>query len=277
MLSNSMLITGCRSGLLWLVAVFPTCIAAEELHLPAFAENQYIWKVVAGGHLAWRNVSSRYQRKLDTRDRVVDIGDPSSESGLRGLPLLDVEYTLFNNDFIDFEYAATAVETTAVAHRTVNFLFFPLRLASRVPTMIETENIRLRYTHLFVRRNDWELGGSIGVDKFTARLKYPNGAGGIQSDSTSSPLLNFGISSKGRLVQDVVLNARANFAPIYSQQNRGGIGDFNIALEYAIDSKMLIGAGYRYSKIHLKQDKDAYGGKFSYVTHGPMVFLGTFF
>lgn len=268
---------GCHIGLLWLVAFLQTSASAEELYSPTSSANSRVWKIMAGSYLAQRDVNLHYQRKLDARSRVVDIGDPSSESEFRALPLFFIEYALSKDDFVDLEYVSTTVNTTAVARRTVNTLFFPLRLASKVTVAIETESIRLRYTRLLVRRDDWEMGGAIGIGRFAVRSEYPNGAGGVQADSFSSPLPDLGISGKYRWGQDVVLATRASYFPIYSRQNRGSVAGLNLALEYALDSKVLLGVGYRYSKVDIKLDKNTYRAEVSYVTQGPMVFVGAQF
>ena len=115
--------------LLWLATLFQSVASADDLYSSAASESSCAWKIVGGGYLAQRDVNLHYQKKLDARNRVVDIGDPSSESDFRALPILTVEYSLSATDAVSFEYVSATVSTVAIAHRTQNLLFIPVRMA----------------------------------------------------------------------------------------------------------------------------------------------------
>lgn len=263
--------------LLWLATLFQSVASADDLYSSAASGSSRAWKIVGGGYLAQRDVNLNYQKKLDARNRVVEIGDPSSESGFRALPILTVEYSLSATDAVSFEYASTTVSTVAIAHRTQNLLFIPVRLASMIPVSIRTENIRFRYMRQLMRSGDWEVGGVLGIGKFTLRSIYPNGAGGIQADTFNSPFPELGISAKYRWGDEVHLNMRVGYFPIYSQQNRGNVADLDVGLEYAVNTRWLMGLGYRYSQLDIRLDKNTYRAEASYVVRGPVVYTGVRF
>lgn len=235
------------------------------------------WRISLGVHLAERDATLHYERKDDPAGRTNDIGDPPQGNDLRALAQAQAAYAFDGRSALELEYTGSSTDETGVVRRTTRFLFVPLRLAVRVPVRLETSSLKLRYVHTVLSTPDWRLAASAGIRDFRAKARYYETASVWQTDRYHAYLPVLGAGAAYRWSDRIVLAAKADFLPLRSRHNRGSIGDAEAAVEYRAAHGIFLGMGYRYAQIALRSDRAESRGKLSYVTHGPMAYVGASF
>ena len=266
-----------RSSFFMLVTgiVLPTFAYADCAGF-AYCSDSH-WKFIVGGQLTHRSPEIHYVDKDSSTNRVIDIEEDYTEKKYLPFPFIKLEYRINPKSSFDMTFNRDVTETSALQRRTIKFLFFPLKLGVRAPLKIDTQSLKLRYNHTIFQRENWEVGGSVGLQvlKVDAEAEIP--AKGIETDTFTAPLPNVGIYASYSQSQKLSYRVRADYLPIKLHSTNGVLSELDLSLEYRYTPAWMLGAGYRYSYLDLELDQQSYHADISHITYGPTIFVGANF
>ena len=239
--------------------------------------SNHNWRLIVGGQYTHRSPSVYYLEKDNTPLREVFIEEDFTEKRYLPFPFMKLEYQINPVSFVDLTYNRDETKTSALQRKTVNFLFFPIRLAIRAPLEVNTQSLKLRYNRALYQTQDWQIGAALGINvlKFDAEAQIPGE--GKKEDSFTAPLPNFGLFAVYQPMESINLKFRTDYLPLKTGKTDGTLSETELALEYQYNETWFLGAGYRYSYFKLALNHDSYNADIKHITYGPTVFVGVNF
>jgi len=239
--------------------------------------NDSHWKFIVGGQLTHRSPEIHYVDKDSSPTRVIDIEKDYTEKKLLPFPFIKLEYSINPASSLDLTYNRDVTDTSALQRKTIKFLFFPLKLGVRAPLKIDVQSLKLRYNHTIFQRENWEMGGAVGLQvlKVDAEAEIP--AKGIETDTFTAPLPNISLYAAYSQSQKLSYRLRADYLPIKLHSTNGVLSEIDMSVEYRYTPTWVVGAGYRYTYLDLELDQKSYHADISHITQGPTIFVGAIF
>lgn len=137
----------------------------------------------------------------------------------------------------------------------------------------------LAYEYAFLRRESYEVSGSIGLHYTTldASLKAKSTTTGetlnlSNEASVDVPLPVIGARGLWRLPHNFWIDAQAQFFALSIDQYDGSLHDYRVVLTWQPKSWAGIGLGYNGFKIDVDVDGDNFNGSLDWTYSGPMIF-----
>lgn len=147
----------------------------------------------------------------------------------------------------------------------------------------DTRIIELAYEYVFVQRDDWELGASLGVHnvKFATVLgaEIDAGEGGeisgeLRGDvKTNAPLPVFGLRGTWNVWKDLYLQAQAQYFKVSIDAYDGEIVDAQATLLWNFSRHFGAGIGYNYFRTEVDVEDDDLRGRLRWSYDGAQIFV----
>lgn len=232
-----------------------------------------------------------YASNTNVRADAVDGEDVGSEINLERAFDFDDESVLraeglwrfFPRHKLRFMY----FESSRVAENTISEEIdfdgetFPVDALVRAE--FDTRIIELAYEYVFMQRDDWELGASLGVHnvKFgtALRAEIDAGEGGQLSGEvrgdvhTNAPLPVFGLRGTWNVWNDLYLQAQAQYFRLGIDAYDGEIVDAQATLLWSFSRHFGAGIGYNYFRTEVEVDDDDLRGRLRWSYDGAQIFL----
>jgi hypothetical protein len=161
---------------------------------------------------------------------------------------------------------------------------FPVN--AHVEGKVSFDIYELAYEYAFVRRDTYEVSGTIGLHYtefstgLSARASESGGTLDVDlenSASVAAPLPVIGIRTMWALPHDFWLDASAQFFALSIDDYDGNVQDYRIAVFWQPHTWLGIGAGYNQFTIDVDVNKDRFEGQLDWQYRGPMLFYSAAF
>ena len=161
---------------------------------------------------------------------------------------------------------------------------FPV--GARIKGEIDFAVYQVAYEYLFLRRESWELGASIGVHyttfdaKLSGTVETPGGTGSGKRSADAdldAPLPVIGLHGTWGLGYDLWLDATAQFFSLSIDQYSGNLQDYRVGLTWQPKSWVGVGVGYNVFKVDVDVDTSGFKGALDWKYDGPMIFYSVMF
>ena len=159
-----------------------------------------------------------------------------------------------------------------------------------VDARLELDNgwsvIEVVYDYSFLRRENYEVGATIGLHyfDFNLDLKARGDASGQEFDrvlsesaSVGLPAPVIGVRGLWSLPHNFWIDASVQFFALSLDEYDGNLQDYRLAVTWQPKPWVGFGVGYNRFKIDLDVDKDDFNGNLNWVYDGPMVFYSASF
>ncbi|HEX5650608.1 MAG TPA: hypothetical protein VFX69_13205 [Steroidobacteraceae bacterium] len=144
--------------------------------------------------------------------------------------------------------------------------------------------VELAYEYAFLRRDTYELGGSIGLHytTFDAGLRAKSTSTGQSLDlsneaSVNAPLPVIGLRGLWKFPANLYVDAQAQFFALSIDEYDGSVQDYRLMLTWQPKSWLGVGIGYNSFKIDVDVEKDRFDGSLDWTYDGPMIFYSASF
>jgi hypothetical protein len=149
---------------------------------------------------------------------------------------------------------------------------------AQVDAHFDTTVAELAYEYAFLRRETWQLAGSIGVHtlKFDVGLSTSGSTQSVplsQSATATGPLPVVGLHGVWRFTDWLYADAQAQFFKISISPYDGRLEDYMAALVWQPFRHVALGAGYNYFVTRLDVSGDRFAGHMRWQYGGARVFI----
>jgi hypothetical protein len=148
----------------------------------------------------------------------------------------------------------------------------------------------LAYEYAFLRRDHYELTGTIGVHyadlslalKGQGTIEGPEGSEPIsgvirREGSAGAPLPVFGLRGLWDVSHDLWIDASVQYFALSIDEYDGSVLDYKLALMWQPKKWVGLGAGYNAFAVDLDIDSGNFKGSLDWTYHGPMIFYSVAF
>lgn len=145
---------------------------------------------------------------------------------------------------------------------------------------------QVAYEYVFLRRETWELGASIGVHYTTFETKLSatvetsegTGSGTRTADADlNAPLPVIGLHGTWGVGHDLWLDATAQFFSLSIDEYSGSLQDYRIGLVWQPKSWAGIGIGYNRFTVDADVDTSSFKGALDWSYEGPIIYYSVMF
>lgn len=146
--------------------------------------------------------------------------------------------------------------------------------------------IAAAYEYSFLRRENYEIGASIGLHyfDFDVDLRAEGDASGEpfervldESASIGLPAPVIGLRGLVSLTHDLWLDASAQFFALSLDEYDGNLQDYRVFVTWQPKKWVGIGAGYNRFKVDVDVEKSSFNGNLDWTYDGPMLFYSVSF
>ncbi len=161
---------------------------------------------------------------------------------------------------------------------------FPV--GARIKGEVNFDVYQVAYEYLFLRRETWQLGASIGVHytTFETQLSATVDTGGATGSvkrtadaDLNAPLPAIGLHGTWGLGHDLWLDATAQFFSLSIDEYSGGLQDYRIGLVWQPKSWAGIGIGYNRFTVDVDVDTSGFKGALDWTYDGPIIYYSVMF
>lgn len=155
---------------------------------------------------------------------------------------------------------------------------FPLH--AKVNGEFNFDVYELAYEYAFLRRDTYELGGTIGLHytdlSLSMAAKAAASSGTLQTDikkegSVGAPLPVIGLRGLWQLPRDFWVEAHAQFFAISIDEYDGNLQDYKVMVTWQPKKWLGIGLGYNRFSVDVDVDADKFNGSLDWTYEGPML------
>ena len=146
--------------------------------------------------------------------------------------------------------------------------------------------IEVAYEYAFLKRDTYELAGSIGLHytdmSASLRARAESSGGTLDEDisnsaSVAAPLPVIGLRGIWDLSHNVWLDASAQFFALSIDDIDGNLQDYRVLVTWQPKKWLGIGLGYNQFSVDVDVDKDDFNGSLDWTYRGPMIFYSASF
>ncbi|HEY6641908.1 hypothetical protein [Povalibacter sp.] len=195
---------------------------------------------------------------------------------------IDGYWRFFDRHKLRFMYFDNSSSNERTIDRDIEYgdTTFPLNANVRVD--LDVEIIELAYEYSFLKRDTYEVAGTIGLHNLsiTAGLRADAssnaGLGGIDLKETADgngPLPVIGLRGTWALNDQFYVDAQAQYFAIKIDQYDGSLQDYKISLNWQPFRNFGVGVGYNTFSTHVDVDADRFNGKLRFEYDGPLAFI----
>lgn len=146
--------------------------------------------------------------------------------------------------------------------------------------------IEVAYEYAFLKRDNYELDGSIGLHytdlSSSLKAKASTSGGELSGDisnsaSVAAPLPVIGLRGMWDLSHNFWLDATAQFFALSIDQYDGNLQDYRVLLTWQPKKWLGVGVGYNRFDVSVDVDADKFNGSLDWTYSGPMIFYSASF
>ncbi|MGL6224719.1 MAG: hypothetical protein ACRC6L_14175 [Steroidobacteraceae bacterium] len=146
--------------------------------------------------------------------------------------------------------------------------------------------IEVAYEYAFLKRDNYELAGSIGLHytdmSASLRARAESSGGTLDEDisnsaSVAAPLPVIGLRGIWDLSRNFWLDASAQFFALSIDDYDGNLQDYRVLVTWQPKKWLGIGLGYNQFSVDVEVDKSDFTGSLDWTYRGPMVFYSASF
>ena len=146
--------------------------------------------------------------------------------------------------------------------------------------------IEVAYEYAFLKRERWELDGSIGLHytdlSASLRARAESSGGTLDEDisnsaSVAAPLPVIGLRGMWDLSHNFWLDATAQYFALSFDDFDGSLQDYRVLVTWQPKKWLGIGLGYNRFSIDVDVEKDKFDGSLDWTYSGPMIFYSASF
>jgi hypothetical protein len=198
---------------------------------------------------------------------------------------LDLNWRISGRHHVRASYFDYGMEASRSIARdlVIRDTIFPV--SATVSAGFGTEILELAYEYSLVRRNDWELLGTIGahVLQFDFEASGQAAVGGqsrsqrTESVSTQAPLPVLGLRYHWRFTPEWYLEAQGQYFQASIDEYDGNIVDLRTSLNWMFSRHFGVGAGYSYFRTEVDASLPLFKGSVNWRYSGAQLYvIGTF-
>jgi hypothetical protein len=216
---------------------------------------------------------------LGTRFRIEDVFEMQDETVFR----LEGAWRFKPRHALRLMYFDSSRSRTDTIDRNIEFGDEQYPVGASVKLQYDFTVTELAYRYSLMTRDNFELGGSVGVHnidfglKLSATLSAPVGQGSYsaeESASTNAPLPVFGLNMTWHLAKDVYLLAHAQYFQIEYGDLDGRLMDYQASVLWQFSEHFGVGAAYNSFMLEVgANDADSFRGELDWEYSGPQLFL----
>lgn len=271
------------------VAVSLACGAALTLtFINAHADDDYLWPI----EQRFNADLGVFLIKNDTSVRVdgsttegTDI-NLQNEFGFDNQNRFRVDgyWRFLDRHKLRFLYFGSRASTDRIIDETIVFDNVTYPINSTVHAEFDTDIIELAYEYSFVRRNNFEISGTVGLHNFsiTTRLNAQASSNGTGVDLSSSakgegPLPVIGLRGIWALSDHFYFDAQAQFFSLKFDNYKGSLQDYKVTFTWQPFRNVGIGIGYNDFKTRLDVTQSDFEGRLDFGYSGALGFIAVAF
>lgn len=181
-----------------------------------------------------------------------------------------------------FMYFSSRSASSRTIDDTVEFRGVTFPIDAEVRAEFDTNIVELAYEYSFIRRNNFELAGTVGLHNLSidaglsAQATSTVGAGGIDRSSKAEgdgPLPVFGVRAIWALSDHFYFDAQAQFFALQFENYDGSLQDYKISFVWQPLRNVGVGIGYNDFNTRLDVDDDNFDGRLEFSYGGALGFI----
>jgi hypothetical protein len=166
--------------------------------------------------------------------------------------------------------------------RTIEFGDTTYPLNVNVRASFDVEIIELAYEYSFMKRDNFEVAGTIGLHNLSVAAGLhadasSNGSlGGVDLEETADgdgPLPVIGLRGIWALNDRFYFDAHAQFFALEFDQYDGNLQDYKVSFNWQPFRNFGVGIGYNAFSTHVDVDAEHFNGKLRFEYDGPLAFI----
>lgn len=260
-------------------AAAAACLAAAPAGAQALGDKYW---VEAGAY--WAEVSSSARIEPDhpmIPGTTIDFESDLDLDDHEALPSVTAGMRLGGRWSIGAEYYSLGREGTRRAGRTIRFDDVVFDVNAQIDSKFVSDVYRLTVGYAFVRTEDAEIGGAIGVHGTDFEVELAGEAslngtpvvgGVIRRKQVFIPLPTVGLFGTAEVAPRVVVNARVDYLSLSIDRYGGRLLNAQAAISYRVTSHLDLGAMWRSVDYRLDIERDRWQGRVRYKFNGPELF-----
>jgi hypothetical protein len=239
----------------------------------------------------WLQVSAYYP-KIDTDLRLapatnpdggteIDLEDDLDLDGREIVPAINAGARIGGRFSIIADYYRLDRDTTAVIDRSITVEDVTYPVNATVTAGFGSDVYRLSIGYAFLRRDDVELGGSIGLHAtdFTISLEGQGTVGTaplsnqIRRHDFLAPMPTIGLFGTWEVAPNLTLGGRIDWLSLGLGDYDGRLFNTQASVSYRFARNFGAGIMFRYVDYRVDVEKPDYVGRFTYSFAGPAAFI----
>ena len=202
----------------------------------------------------------------------VNFEDDLNLTDRKAMPTFLASARLWERWRVEAEYMSLNRDGARAIGRTINWGNNTYNVGTTVSSKFDTDIYRLSLGYSFVKDNQKELGGVLGlhVTKFDAALSAA-GVGASEGDALA-PLPTIGVYGAYAFTPRWLLSGRVDYFSMNYNEYDGSLTNFNVGVDYRVARNFGVGLGYRYINYDVTATKTSYTGNVNYKFSGPMIY-----
>ena len=212
-----------------------------------------------------------------------DIGDPGDETRFR----IDGYWRFADRHKLRFVWFNNSTSSSRTLDEEIEWgdVTYPVNAA--VSSDFDFDVYELAYEYSFLRRETYELAGTIGLHWTSLALTLSGEASFVGGEpvtgtvtregSVDLPLPVVGARGLWNLTRDFWIDASAQYFALSIDEWDGSLRDFRLAVIWQPSTWVGVGLGYNQFDVDVDVDKDSFSGSLDWSYRGPILFYSASF
>ncbi len=195
---------------------------------------------------------------------------------------IDGYWRFFDRHKLRFMYFDSSSSNERNIEREIEFgdTTFPLNV--NVRASLKVEIFELAYEYSFLKRDNFELAGTLGLHNLSVRGRLHAdassnaGLGGVDLEESADgdgPLPVVGLRGTWAFSDKFYIDGHAQFFALKFDQYDGNLQDYKISFNWQPLRHFGVGVGYNAFSTHVDVDDDYFNGKLRFDYDGPLLFI----
>lgn len=195
---------------------------------------------------------------------------------------LDGYWRFADRHKVRFMYFASRAESERQIMEAIDFRDVTFPVHAFVRAEFDADVIELAYEYSFMRRDEFELAGTLGLHNLSvsanlsAGVSSALGAGGVDLHANAKgdgPLPVFGVRALWAFSDRLYLDAQAQFFVVEIDNYDGSLHDYKVALVWQPIRNLGLGIGYNDFVTRLDVEEERFTGRLRFEYGGALAFL----
>ena len=270
-----------RSCVLWtgLAMLAPMAAQAESLH-PKLDARFYV------------DIAA-YQPATETKLRIDGAGGAGTEISLEDdldfedrptLPSVLMNFRLGERWRVEAEYFTVDRDSARTINKPINIGDNNFVINTTLSSSFDTDIYRLGVGYSFLKNQNSELGGVLGLHVTNFDLAASSGSGALaESRDALATLPTLGVYGYYAFSPKWLLTGRADVFSLDYEEYSGTLWNVNVGIEYHFTKNFGVGLAYRYVDYNVSVEKQVgpnstdFSGEITYRLGGPSLYMSLMF